>query len=173
MHAEAQAIVAAGAPGAAVEERRIAYMRYIGQGHEIVVEVPVRELTEGDGAGLKAAFDLAYEALFGRVIPSMEVEILTWALSIATVQPPVERREEIAAGTAAVASGQRKLFDADVADFVTASVYQREDLVPGMTLSGPALIMEEQTTTVVTAHFAAMINAAGHIELRRQRGDAA
>jgi N-methylhydantoinase A len=42
MHAEAQAIVAAGAPGAAVEERRIAYMRYIGQGHEIVVEVPVR-----------------------------------------------------------------------------------------------------------------------------------
>jgi hypothetical protein len=42
-----------------------------------------------------------------------------------------------------------------------------------MTLSGPALIMEEQTTTVVTGHFSAMVNGAGHIELRRQRGDAA
>ncbi len=173
MHDEAHAIVAAGAPGAAVEERRIAYMRYIGQGHEIVVEVPARELTDEDGAGLKAAYDQAYEELFGRVIPSMEVEILTWALSIATQQPPVAPLEDVAGAGVAVASGERKLFDADLTDYVTALVYQRDDLAPGMTLPGPALIMEAQTTTMVTAHFAAMVNGAGHIELRRKEGDAA
>ena len=171
MHDEAQAIVAAGAPGAEVEERRIAYMRYIGQGHEIVVDVPVRDLTEADGAGLKAAYDQAYEELFGRVIPSMQVEILTWALSVATVQPPTDRQDDVPGDVAANATGQRQLFDADQTDFVTALVYQRDDLAPGMSLPGPALIMEAQTTTVVSGHFTANVIGAGHMELRRKTGD--
>ena len=173
MHIEAFDIVSAGAPGAELDERRIAYMRYIGQGHEIVVDVPVRDLKEADGAGLKAAFDKAYEDLFGRVIPSMQVEILTWALSISTVQPPTDLREEVARGPIAPTAGEQELFDADRTDFVAAPVYQRNDLDPGMTLDGPALIMEAQTTTVVTDHFTAMINGVGHIELRRKQGDSA
>jgi len=173
MHIEAFDIVSAGAPGAELDERRIAYMRYIGQGHEIVVDLPVRDLKEADGAGLKAAFDKAYEDLFGRVIPSMQVEILTWALSISTVQPPTDLREEVARGPIAPTAGEQELFDADRTDFVAAPVYQRNDLDPGMTLDGPALIMEAQTTTVVTDHFTAMINGVGHIELRRKQGDSA
>ena len=117
MHIEAFDIVSAGAPGAELDERRIAYMRYIGQGHEIVVDVPVRDLKEADGAGLKAAFDKAYEDLFGRVIPSMQVEILTWALSISTVQPPTDLREEVARGPIAPTAGEQELFDADRTDF--------------------------------------------------------
>ena len=173
MQTEAHAIVVAGAPDAELEERRIAYMRYIGQGHEIVVEVPARELTAADGALLKDAFDRAYEELFGRIIPSMEVEILTWALSIATRQQPPPRMAEVAAMAGPPASGERPLFDADRTDFVTAPVYQRDDLAPGMTLPGPALIAEAQTTTVVTAHFQARVDGAGHIELRRKTGETA
>ena len=173
MHIEAFDIVSAGAPGAELDERRIAYMRYIGQGHEIVVDVPVRDLKKADGAGLKAAFDKAYGDLFGRVIPSMQVEILTWALSNSTVQPPTDLREEVARGPIAPTAGEQELFDADRTDFVAAPVYQRNDLDPGMTLDGPALIMEAQTTPVVTDHFTAMINGVGHIELRRKQGDSA
>ena len=173
MQAEAQGIVAAGAPGADLEERRIAYMRYIGQGHEIVVEVPVRDLTAADGPVLMKAFDRAYEDLFGRVIPSMQVEILTWALSVSTKQPAPPALVEVGEVAAANPSGERKLFDADRTDFVTAPVYQRDDLAPGMALPGPALIMEAQTTTAVTDHFEARINGAGHIELRRKSGDVA
>ncbi|MBT6911027.1 MAG: hydantoinase/oxoprolinase family protein [Rhodospirillaceae bacterium] len=173
MHDEAQAIVASGAPGAALEERRIAYMRYIGQGHEIVVEVPARALVEADGAVLRAAYDEAYEALFGREIASMEVEILTWALSVSTIAPPPPRQTDIPEAAAASASGERKLFDADLTDFVMAPVYQRDDLTPGMTVQGPAIIAEDQTTTAVTGHFQARIDAAGHIEITRKVGDAA
>ncbi len=169
MHAEAHGIVIAGAPDGELEERRIAYMRYIGQGHEIVVDVPARTLTDADGAVLKEAFDSAYEELFGRVIPSMEVEILTWALSIATVQPNPAALVEVATKAAAAASGERKLFDADQTDFVTAPVYQRADLSPGMRLPGPALIVEAQTTTAVTTPFEARINGAGHIEIQRKK----
>ncbi|MFP6707458.1 MAG: hydantoinase/oxoprolinase family protein [Alphaproteobacteria bacterium] len=168
---EAHAIVTAGAPGAELEERRIAYMRYIGQGHEIVVDVPVRDLTAADGAGLKAAFDTAYEALFGRVIPSMQVEILTWALIVSTLQPAPVIQAEVAADIEAPASGERELFDADRTEFIAAPVYQRDDLAPGMSLQGPALIMEAQTTTMVTGHFMARVDGSGHIEIRRKTGD--
>ncbi len=168
MQSEALGIVMAGAPGAPLEERRIAYMRYIGQGHEIVVEVPTRNLTDADGAVLKDAFDRAYEELFGRIIPSMDVEILTWALSVATVQSNPPPLAEVATKAAAAASGERKLFDADKTDFVTAPVHRRDDLSPGMAISGPALIVESQTTTVVTANFEARINGAGHIEIQRK-----
>lgn len=171
MQAEAHDIVVAGAPGADLEERRIAYMRYIGQGHEIVVEVPVRSLTNDDGAVLKAAFNLAYEALFGRIIPSMEVEILTWALSVATLQSNPPALVDVATKAAATASGERRLFDADQTDFVTVPVHQRADLSPGMTVPGPALIAEAQTTTAVTASFEAKINSAGHIDIRRKLTD--
>ena len=171
MQAEAHDIVVAGAPGAKLEERRIAYMRYIGQGHEIVVELPVRSLTSADGVVLKAAFDLAYEALFGRVIPSMEVEILTWALSVATLQSNPPALGEVVTQAAAAASGERRLFDADQTDFVTVPVYQRADLSPGMMAPGPALIAEAQTTTAITAHFEASINGAGHIDIRRKQTD--
>ncbi|MDA1099825.1 MAG: hydantoinase/oxoprolinase family protein [Proteobacteria bacterium] len=169
MHDEAHAIVVAGAPDAELEERRIAYMRYIGQGHEIVVEVPARALTDADGAALKEAFDRAYEALFGRVIPSMEVEILTWALSVATIQPSPPVLAAVATKAAAPARGERRLFDAARTDYVVAPVYQRDDLSPGMAISGPALIVEAQTTTVVTARFEARINGAGHIEIQRKK----
>ena len=72
----------------------------------------------------------------------------------------------------ATASGERNLFDADLTDYVAAPVYQRADLSPGMTLQGPALIAEAQTTTAVTAHFQARIDGAGHIEITRKTGAA-
>ena len=47
MATEARALVEPGAAGAPVRERRAAFMRYVGQGHEITVELPNRRLTDG------------------------------------------------------------------------------------------------------------------------------
>jgi N-methylhydantoinase A len=54
MSAEASAVVAKGSFGAETAEMRIAYMRYVGQGHEIAVPLPVRALEAGDVASLRA-----------------------------------------------------------------------------------------------------------------------
>ena len=52
-----------------------------------------------------------------------------------------------------------------MADF---AVYRRDDLAPGDELSGPALIEEAQTTTVVPASFAAYIDRVGTIVMERR-----
>ena len=39
-------------------------MRYVGQGHEITVPLPLRDVTAQDAVGLRAAFEREYSVLF-------------------------------------------------------------------------------------------------------------
>jgi len=168
MAREAREIVVSGAGGRPLEESRIAYMRYVGQGHEITVDVPMRPLTDDDAITMKQAFDTAYEAHFGRTIPTMEVEILTWAVTVTTrgeTPPPVP---EAAAVEAPDVDGSRPVFDAERTDFIDTAVYARDRLMPGMRIPGPALITEDQTTTVVSDRYDAVINGLHYIEMHRK-----
>ena len=75
MRAQAETIVRAGAGNAALVEARHAFMRYCGQGHEVLVPLPVRTYGDGDGATLASAFEGAYCALYSRVIPGVDIEV--------------------------------------------------------------------------------------------------
>src|SRR3954447_8745562 len=84
MARDARALVEPGARGAPVTERRLAYMRYVGQGHEITVPLPVRDLTAADAAALRAEFEKEYSVLFKRPIPGAGIEALSWSVLIST-----------------------------------------------------------------------------------------
>ncbi|MGE0410162.1 MAG: hydantoinase/oxoprolinase family protein, partial [Amphiplicatus sp.] len=79
MREEARGVLAPATGGAALTETRAAYMRYRGQGHEIAVGLPPERLAP---TGLAALFEDAYRALYGRTIPGMEFEALTFALTL-------------------------------------------------------------------------------------------
>lgn len=169
MHTEAAVIVREAAPTAALEETRSAFMRYRGQGHEISVALPVRSLTAADAVTLQTAFDQAYTQLYGRLIPDLDVEILSWTLTLSTPQAQPERVElsPPAQKTALEPATTRLLFDPHRTDFVTAAVYTRETLTPGMSLEGPALIVEDQTSTVVSHGFSAWVTQTGYLVLEK------
>jgi N-methylhydantoinase A len=63
----------------------------------------------------------------------------------------------------------QSFFDSSTAERREVPVYLRETLQPGARVSGPALIAEDQTTTVVTAHYDAAIDARGYIVLTSRR----
>jgi N-methylhydantoinase A len=176
MRDEAVAVVDAGAGGRPLTETRTAFMRYVGQGHEVGVELPIRIATlrlEADAeAVLLAAFEAEYHRLYERTIPHLEVEILTWVLLVSTeIAPSAGPVVEAAAATPMVLPqpvGQRQLVDTATGGRTTALVYTRETLQPGMQLRGPAVIVEQDTTTVVSARFRASIHALGAIILERQ-----
>jgi len=170
MRAEAEAIVAEAAAGVELVESRTSFMRYLGQGHEISVDLPVRQLTSADGTVLQEAFDAAYTRLYGRTIPNLDVEILSWTLMLGTKLPSVQQIPAPAFDNSATAPiAQRPVFDPATTDFVETPVYRREDLSPGVRIEGPALIVEDQTTSVVTAGFEATLNQTGYIVMRRKR----
>jgi N-methylhydantoinase A len=171
MRQEAEAIVRLGEPDAPLTETRSAFMRYRGQGHEIAVPVPARAYRQEDAAELLAAFEAAYRRLYSRVIPGVEVEVLSWVLLLSGPVPADDGTALPEPPRSSPAPARRRaVFDPDGADFVEVAIHERAALAPGAVIPGPAIIVEDETSTVVSRHFDARIEAYGYIELTRRAG---
>jgi N-methylhydantoinase A len=167
MRREAHEIVQQSAGKQALVETRTAYMRYIGQGHEIAVPLPVRGLTPDDRHALLQSFENEYRRQFGRTIPGLEAEVLSWALSVSTEVEVPKALAQVLAREAPPPSAKRSVFDPGRGDFIEAMVYRRDALAPGMRLEGPALVVEDETTTVIPPAFTLSVNALGYLILQR------
>jgi N-methylhydantoinase A len=168
MRAEAQTIVRRGAPDAPLAERRSAFMRYRGQGHEIAVELPVRAFNSADRAAITALFEDAYRRLYSRPIPGVDIEILSW---VVTISAPAQGELASAMPTRPSepkARARRLLFDPQAGEFQNVPIYWRRDLAPGAKIAGPAVIAEDDTSTVVSPLFEAQVDKFGYIALTRR-----
>ena len=168
MRAEAEAIVRRGAGAVPLAERRAAFMRYRGQGHEIAVELPVRAFNSADRAAITALFEDAYRRLYSRPIPGVDIEILSW---VVTVSAPTQG--ELASvmpvrASEAQTHARRPLFDPQAGEFQNVPIYWRGDLTAGAKIAGPAVIAEDDTSTVVSPLFEAQVDKFGYIALTRR-----
>ena len=168
MRAEAEAIVRRGAGAVPLAERRAAFMRYRGQGHEIAVELPVRAFNSADRAAITALFEDAYRRLYSRPIPGVDIEILSW---VVTVSAPTQG--ELASvmpvrASEAQTHARRPLFDPQAGEFQNVPFYWRGDLTAGAKIAGPAVIAEDDTSTVVSPLFEAQVDKFGYIALTRR-----
>ncbi len=165
MRAEAEAIVRQGAPTAELVEQRSAFMRYRGQGHEIAVQLPVRAFAAADRPVITELFEAAYRRLYSRALPGVEIEILSWVVALSA---PAEGRLAAPSPERTVEAKprlRRPVFDPDTGEFRDVPIYWRPDLAPGARIRGPAVIAEEETSTVVSPRFDARIDRFGYIEL--------
>jgi N-methylhydantoinase A len=168
MREEALGVVRAGAPGSRIAETRGAYMRYLGQGHEIFVTLPLRTFAAGDDQTLQAAYNRQYEALYRRIIPDADVEVLTWSVTVSAGQDRPARMTEPPAGPAPKPVGARDLIDPENSQPISVPIYWRDNLSPGASLDGPAVIAEDETSTFIGRRFAARIGPSGHIVMERK-----
>jgi N-methylhydantoinase A len=168
MAAEAAAVVAEGAFGASTEENRIAYMRYVGQGHEIAVALPPRALTEADIADIRAAYDAEYTRFYDRPVPGSDVEVLSFAVTVATRVAGVAPAEDVLArpGPAPVRSQQVR--DTRTGDVAPWSVFDREQMAPGATVAGPCIVAEAETSTLVGPGWTCRVDGLGYLELTQE-----
>jgi N-methylhydantoinase A len=164
---EIRAFVAPLAGGAPLTERRLAYMRYVGQGHEIAVGVPTRALTVDDHQQLRDKFETEYVRIFKRIIPGAAIEIMAWSVEMFSASDPVKPVSAVDRIVAPVADTV-SLYNGKSDRTVVVPRYQREELVSGMALQGPALIIERETTTFVTDQFDAFIDSVGSIVMERK-----
>jgi N-methylhydantoinase A len=162
--ANAAAAAAAGRP---LTLLRSAFMRYAGQGHEIAVALPAGPLAPADVGRLRLAFEDEYARLFARHIPKAEIEVMSWVVLASTAAEPVTllARPRERAGAAALSIGERRIVDAGLSRAFSVPVYARDGLAPGATLRGPALIVEEDTSTYVSPRFDVEVDAGGALVL--------
>jgi len=172
MRKEATDVVEPGAQGQKTREIRTAFMRYIGQGHEVSVEIPVKleeaELDSQSSGRLTIAFETEYTRLYGRTIPSLEIEILTWSLLVSTKGSDGRAIKMSAKSYAPDTTEFRKLMDAESGEFNDAAVYDRSSLSPGAKIEGPVIVTESDTATVITRRFEGQVTDGGYMIFERK-----
>jgi N-methylhydantoinase A len=168
MSEEARGLAEGAARGEPLEERRAAFMRYRGQGHEIAVDLPIRPLQAGDDAALREAFEAEYRRLFERHIPSAVIEAMGWTVFVGTraAPPPPLPEPERKPGPRPV--GSRSVLDGRGARRSDVPLYARADFTPGAAVAGPAIIVEEGTSTFVSEAFDARLDGGGALVLERR-----
>ncbi|WP_419856299.1 hydantoinase B/oxoprolinase family protein [Candidatus Poriferisodalis sp.] len=171
---ESNAIVHAAAPGAETATHVRALMRYRGQGHEITVDVDAAALLADDIDSpsdaevrnqLRTSFTKAYQQLYTRHIGNLEIEILSWLLEVRTPQAPAVSLHPTVADEPVVSDATALVTDTTTGRAVPHAVFERDTLTEGAWLAGPALITEDQTTTLLPAGAVATVTAGGHLRL--------
>lgn len=164
---EAEEVVAAGSFGAPTTQTRIAFMRYVGQGHEIPVALPARTLVAGDVAAIRAAYDVEYSRFYDRPVPGSDVEIMSYAVVVATVAEAAPSVAAVPGRSEAQAVRVQRVRDSVTGEVADWAIYDRASLAPGAVLAGPAIVAEDETSTLVGAGWTASVTAQGYIELVR------
>ncbi len=169
MRREAEAAVAKGSFGAPTIETRTAYMRYVGQGHEIPVPLPNRVLGEEDIPLIRGRYDQEYARFFDRPVPGSDVEIMSYAVVVTTVtdEVPATVRDESLFTTEAVPVRTQHVRDTTTGVESAWAIYDRTALAPNTTIAGPAIVAEDETSTLICPGWTAVVNGLGYIEMVR------
>ena len=151
--------------GIAPEARGVSYvadMRYHRQGYEIPVALDPAEARDGLGE-LEERFNRLHEQLYGFRMPGTESEIVNLrAIGFGSVPKP-----ELPTGEAGADEASGAVIDEhDIVvegERVSATIYDRARLTPGMSFAGPAIVTEFDSTTLVLPGYEARVDTSFNI----------
>ncbi|HMH50950.1 MAG TPA: hydantoinase/oxoprolinase family protein [Candidatus Acidoferrum sp.] len=137
---------------------RSADARYVGQGYELNVPVPAGPLDAAALAGLRASFDEIYAARYGYANPREPVEVVTWKLSAVGGAPRVALAKQPPRSGDGARKGVRRAYFPEVPGYLECPIYDRHALPAGITLTGPAIVEERESTTVLPPGVEAVVD---------------
>jgi len=147
-------------------------MRYKGQGWEIPVHLGAGAFDELAAELLAAQFTKAYEEFFGRAIEDLTIEAVSWAVRVSSVQERPDPVDLVAVPeSSAPSSATRSMYDPATDARRDAVVIHRSALTAGEGVPGPAVIIEDQTTTVLGAHHLCTMQTDGSLLITRTAGE--
>jgi len=167
MKAEALGFVEGGLDAGSPVIERTLFMRYAGQGWDIPVPLADDNFDAASAETIAASFEKEYERFFGRAIEGLDIEIVSWSVKASSPLPPVERVSSIAEGNVVQPGKTRRLFEAAQGAYLEAGIHERTGLTPGDVVKGPAVIVERETSTVLTASFKAVVQRDGCLLVTR------
>ncbi|MEN6370066.1 MAG: hydantoinase/oxoprolinase family protein, partial [Thermotogota bacterium] len=135
-------------------------LRYVGQSHEVNVPVDVRE-GGIDVVGLCAAFHRAHEERYGHSSPEEPVEWVTVRVRASGPSAKVGARRRAERSEPETQVRAPVWFDASGP--VTTHRLTRDEIVPGETFHGPAVVFGADSTVVIPPGASGRSNAHGHL----------
>ena len=168
MYSEALGVVQKTADSRSLVTTKTVELRYVGQGHDLPIPLDDRPLLQEDAKVLRSRFEELYQDIYGLKIEDMDIQSVSWSVTVATEPLRPSKARNPALQPEHQVNGIRKIYDAGLKEMVDYSVYWRFDLEPGVEIVGPAVIAEDETSTIVPAHFTASINSLEYIVMENQ-----
>jgi len=168
MYNEALGVVQKTAGNRSLVTTKTVELRYVGQGHDLPVPLDDRSLLQEDAKCLRSRFEELYQDIYGLRIEDMDIQSVSWSVTVATESKRPSKARNPASQPEHQVNGTRQIYDAGLKEMVDYSVYWRFDLEPGAEIVGPAVIAEDETSTIVPAHFTASINSLEYIVMENQ-----
>ncbi|WP_429954128.1 hydantoinase/oxoprolinase family protein [Agrobacterium vitis] len=136
--------------------------RYRGQNHEI--RIPVASVESAELENFIADFHAAHEREYGTIVKTRPVEIVNCRVRASGAVPkaslePVERKGSIADALV----GERDIYCGPRDGWQKTSIYARDKLPLSEVISGPAIIEEMSSTTVVLPGQSVHVDAIGNL----------
>jgi len=140
-----------------------AELRYRGQSFEIDTPLDPDVIEACDIAAIAKAFNREHERVYGHSDPHAAIQVISLRLIISgkTVKPDFPRRD-LKPGKA------RPIRQAEVwLDGAQRQIdlYRRTDLVPGQTFSGPAVVTQDDCTTVVPRGYVSRVDEYANLRI--------
>ena len=172
MEGEGRRIVTeAGVAPTEVQVERTADLRYVGQGHEIRVPVSGGDLDPPAMERLQADFDREYTRLYGRTCEGVDVQCMHWRTTVSGPRPALGRlHQDRPGGPGSAEKEARRVRFEKPGEEGETPVLDRYALGEGFRASGPAIVEEAESTTVVPPGWGLDIDDTGNLIVRRDRG---
>jgi N-methylhydantoinase A len=144
--------------------KRALDMRYVGQEHPVTVELPMSVFAKQDREAIKKHFDDDHLQRYGTSAPAERAEIVSLRVTVSGMmkKPPQEKvKKGGGVPPKSAFTGKRKAsFDGKFRDVPT---WRRAELLAGSRITGPALIEEHASTTVLMPGDRMTVDAYGNL----------
>lgn len=143
-------ILEAGEDPESIVAKVLSSMRYVGQGYDVEVPISLDMLGKADVQQIREQFERIYASQFGRIEPSMEVEVVSWRVTTTGKTPDIDivaGRNNSEFGDSD--KGHRHIYFGPADGFVEVPVFDRYRVAPGTEFHGAAIFEERESTIVV------------------------
>jgi N-methylhydantoinase A len=154
-----------GIPAERISFLREIEMRYKGQSSELAVVCRGGTLNAESLARLCAQFHKEYERAYGRGYPAEIVELVNYRVTAvgAIPSPPVRKISHSGVTAGQAQKGERPVYFHESNGFTKTSVYDRYKLEAGHHITGPAVVEEMDSNTLIHPHFQADVDGFGNL----------
>src|SRR5919109_587461 len=170
---EAQALTWLRSEQVPSEAQRLIYaadLRYAHQSFELTCPMAAGQLTQALVQELVRAFHREHRRLYSYDLPNAPVELVNLRVTAIGLLPKLQ--PQIASASALTLDGAvaevRPVYFDQRGGFVDTPCYTRSRLAPGMTFEGPAIVDQNDATTVIFPHFHATVDPVGNLILAHQ-----
>jgi len=162
-----------GVPADEVSIRRYADLRFVGQGFELVTELPSGPYAKEDRESIRERFAKEYERVFAVRPPVTDIEIVNVRIDVSGLASVQLGSQKDAGDVAGQPETSRSAYCPDLCRKVSMPVRHRSQLAVGEKVSGPAIVEESVSTLIIGSHGSYELLPSGIIVVDLNSGDQA